>query len=84
MNKKTQCEEILEFLESGQSINPLQALDRFGCFRLASRISELKGKGHIITKKMVKSRYGKQFAQYNLEVQHDKTTENNGVLGLGF
>jgi hypothetical protein len=41
----TQKDKIKAHLESGKSITPLEALNLFGCFRLASRISELKREG---------------------------------------
>lgn len=41
----TQCNAILEYMEQGNSITPLEALGKFGCFRLASRISELRERG---------------------------------------
>jgi len=49
----------------GKGITPLQALNQFGCFRLAARIHELRGIGYNITKTNV-VRNNKQFAQYNL------------------
>lgn len=42
MSQKT---EILEYLKSGKSITPLEALSMFGCFRLAARISEIRDIG---------------------------------------
>ena len=52
-NKKylTQAESILNHLKEGKSITPLEALYDFGCFRLASRISDLKKAGHDIESK---------------------------------
>jgi hypothetical protein len=44
----TQCDEILKHLKTGRSITPLVALDRWGCFRLAARIRELKDAGYRI------------------------------------
>ena len=38
----TQCEQILAHLRSGKSITQYEALDKFKCFRLASRICDLK------------------------------------------
>jgi len=49
-NKKslTQTALILSHLKEGNSITALEALYDFGCFRLASRINELKKAGHNI------------------------------------
>ena len=64
--KKTQEARIRKHLESGKKINPLQALNIFGCFRLASRISDLiHKKGMSISKNMI-TRKGKCFAEYYL------------------
>ena len=50
----TQCAAILAHLESGKSITALVALDKFGCFRLAARIHELKYAGNAIRSAKVK------------------------------
>jgi hypothetical protein len=42
MNQETQ---ILEYLKAGNSLTPIQALNKFGCFRLAARIYRLKERG---------------------------------------
>lgn len=49
-NKKalTQTALILNHLKEGNSITALEALYDFGCFRLASRINELKKAGYDI------------------------------------
>ena len=52
------------------SINPLQALQDIGCFRLASRISDLKKQGYSIISERVNynNRLGeaKHFNEYRL------------------
>jgi hypothetical protein len=45
---KTQEESILRWLDEGQELTPMQALHAFGCFRLASRIWNLRKKGYPI------------------------------------
>jgi hypothetical protein len=52
-------------MKRGRGITPVQALNKFGCFRLASRIHELKGMGHNITTTNV-TKGDKSFAKYNL------------------
>ena len=49
----TQCNMIAEYLKSGKSITPMEALRKFGCMRLASRIHDLKERGMKITGSMV-------------------------------
>jgi hypothetical protein len=62
----SQNKQILSYLQKGGKITPLQALNKFGCFRLASRISDLCKDGHVIDRKMV-VRNGKRVAQYWIE-----------------
>ena len=59
--------KILNYLQDGQPITSLDALDRFGCMRLASRISELKRKGIPIKSRFIKAGNGKQVKEYWLE-----------------
>ena len=49
----SQNEMIADYLKSGKSINPMIALKKFHCFRLASRISDLKDKGMNIQRSIV-------------------------------
>ncbi|WP_194162992.1 septal ring lytic transglycosylase RlpA family protein, partial [Moraxella catarrhalis] len=37
-----QNQQILDYLMAGNTITPLEALERFGCFSLAARVYELK------------------------------------------
>jgi uncharacterized protein YjhX (UPF0386 family) len=60
---KSQNERILQHLKRGGKITPLDALEKFGCFRLAARISDLRKDGHLIsTENLTKD--GKTFASY--------------------
>lgn len=45
---ETQKSVILRHLVVGESLSPIEALERYGCFRLASRIHDLKRDGWII------------------------------------
>ena len=51
--KPTQCDLILDYMRRFGSINPLQALQDIGCFRLAARISDLKQQGYLIKSERV-------------------------------
>ncbi len=42
---ETQNKLIAQHLESGHTITALEALHRFGCFRLSARIWDLKRRG---------------------------------------
>ena len=48
-----QCKQILDYMDRFGSINPLQALQDIGCFRLASRINDLKNDGYAIESERV-------------------------------
>ncbi len=67
MKKQSQKEKILEYMRIRpiSGITPLEALYKFGCMRLASRIYDLKQDGHIIKKTMLTTR-NSTFAYYTL------------------
>lgn len=64
----TQCAKILAHLKKGLTITSLEALQMFGCMRLASRISDLRKRGENIVVEKVKLANGKSVAQYHLAV----------------
>ena len=70
MSKATQAEMILDYIEEFGSITPLEAIRDIGCYRLASRVSDLRKKGYPIKTKMVSvpNRYGgkSNVARYSL------------------
>ena len=61
----TQTEQIRAHLQSGRDITPLEALDTYGCFRLASRIAELRAEG-LDVQTLTEKRNGKAYARYRL------------------
>ena len=68
---RTQNEMILKHLQTHKrGITPMQALEKFGCMRLASRISDLRQMGYVISREMiaVKNRDGEtcHVANYKL------------------
>lgn len=62
---KSQRERILIHLQSGKTINPLQALNLYGCFRLGARIYDLKRAGFDIDSRLVHEN-GVQYAEYSM------------------
>jgi len=65
MSKKSQKENILEYLEIGNKITPLESLYQFGSIRLRAMIYDLRQEGfHISTHN--KTVDGKTFAEYEL------------------
>jgi hypothetical protein len=67
MNESQQT-AILNWLRTGQSITPYQALISLNCFRLSARIYNLKKEGHPIKTTMI-TKDGKTFASYSLQKQ---------------
>lgn len=65
MANKSQNERILNYLSNHKAITPIQALNKFGCFRLAARISDLRSQGHTIWTSNV-TKDGKTYASYSL------------------
>jgi len=62
---KSQNVLIINYLKKNNSINPIQALAMFGCFRLAARVDDLKHSGYEIVSE-IKSEKGKRYAEYKL------------------
>ncbi len=52
--KKSQCEKIVEYMQKYGTITQAQAYVDIGCWRLASRISDLKRRGYAIRSEMIK------------------------------
>ena len=64
----SQIDRILAVLESGGTLTALDALEDFGCSRLASRITDLKRMGYPVATR--RNRYGRlcRVAEYYMEV----------------
>jgi hypothetical protein len=65
----SQSDLILAALKHGDRLTPLDALTRFQCMRLASRISDLKQKGEVIHTRTIKTDSGKSVAEYWMDVE---------------
>ena len=66
-SQKSQMQAIKEWLEAGNPITPLVALEKFGCFRLSAQIFNLKKLGLNIKCKNDKDpRTGKRYGTYVL------------------
>lgn len=63
MNSQNQL--IKAHLESGKAITSYEALELYGCFRLASRIYDIKSSGYAINKDMIELPSGKYIASYS-------------------
>lgn len=66
---RTQCNMIADYLQKGYSITSLEALQKFGCLRLASRVHDLKERGLNIGKKIITLPNKKRVCEYFLVKQ---------------
>ena len=66
-SKRSQCDLILNYLQRGNGLTPIDALERFGCFRLAARVNDLRKRGYLIARGDVNLVNGKRCAIYYLE-----------------
>lgn len=68
--RTTQCERIVKYMEDFGGITSAEAMSELSCFRLASRINDLRRLGVDIRSEMVtgKNRYGEKihFKRYFL------------------
>lgn len=66
--QQSQKRAIKSHLISGGSITPIEALNKYGCLRLAARISELRSDGMHIKTVLTRSRSNphKKYATYSL------------------
>jgi hypothetical protein len=71
---KTQTESILEYLQAGNKLTPLEALNKFGCFRLGARIWDIKHLGHDIKSELIKVN-NKYVSQYSMEIVEIKNPD---------
>ena len=62
----SQARLILRHLQSGATLTALDALDLFGCNRLAARIADLRAKGYRVQSTLIELPNGKRVASYAL------------------
>jgi len=68
--KQSQENQILSYLQSGRSLTAMDALVKFGCWRLAARCFRLRQKGYNIKTKIEETKQGKLIARYSLPVNN--------------
>jgi hypothetical protein len=61
----SQADHIALYLESGYELTAIDALEMFGCFRLAARIKDLRARG-VPIETLDREANGKRFAAYRL------------------
>jgi hypothetical protein len=64
MKTQSQNQVIYEWLKSGRTIDPIRALDLFGCFRLGARIYDIERKYNIEVKREMIYRGDKKWMKY--------------------
>ena len=62
----SQCALIKEWLMKGRKLTSLEALNLFGCMRLASRIHDLRERGLNIHTEKIQVPSGKYVTQYSI------------------
>ena len=69
--KDTQNKRLLSHLQKGNSINPLEAWQKLGIYRLSARVFDLRDSGHEIdtTRKEVNNQFNEiiNVAEYSLK-----------------
>lgn len=75
--KPTQEQLILDYLKQGRGLTPIEALNMFGVFRLASRINSLRKEHEIETETVHHN--GKSYARYSLK-KAEYVVEANGQM----
>ena len=63
----TQLAHLFAWLSVGRAITALQALEEFGCARLAARIHNLRSQGYGIADEFIETNNGKRVKQYWLD-----------------
>lgn len=70
---KNQMQQILEYMQEGNSITPLEALRKFGCLRLGARIWDIRHKLNIpVISEPFRVSKDKIVAKYSLIVKKAK------------
>ena len=65
--QKKQTDKIRDYLDAGNTLTSLEALKLFSCFRLASRMHDLKKLGYLFSKEMISIDGSRKVAQYSKE-----------------
>jgi len=79
--KISQTDKVLRHLRDYGAINPAQAMNDYGIFRLAARIKDLRDLGYYIETEYVRStnRYGEtvRFAEYQFPQTNNATRQED-------
>lgn len=67
-SSESQCAKIKDWLMSGNKLTSLEALNLFGCMRLASRIHDLRERGLDVKTERIQVPSGKYVTQYSVAI----------------
>ena len=71
-NTISQNNSILAYMQNGNRITPIEALNLFKCFRLTARICDLKQRGFDIKKQFIKvGNMNKKVMQYWIDIENN-------------
>lgn len=69
MTAKSQTSRILQYLLKGGKLTALDALRKFNCFRLASRVNDIRNMNRYkIVREFVTTKGGARVARYSIPV----------------
>lgn len=63
---RSQTDLILDWMLAGHTITPLEALEKYGCSRLAARIADIRQKGYLVYSEFITTPSGKRVKSYYL------------------
>lgn len=72
---RSQAGLILRHLQSGGTLTALDALDLFGCNRLAARVADLRNKGYNVKSRWLTLANGKRVSEYYLVAEGVRDAE---------
>lgn len=70
LREGSQNSQLLADLLKGRKVTPYDALADYGCMRLAARVAELRGKGHVIETEEYVTSTGKTVARYYIRKEN--------------
>ena len=74
----SQTKQIRKHLDEGNSITAFEALQLYGCLRLASRMYDLRKSGYVFVKEMIDVGNGKRVAEYTyISLQYTSKTHQD-------
>lgn len=63
----SQSKQILDYLQAGNALTPLEAMRKFNCLRLGARIYDLRQLGYQINSRLITDEHTKKrYAIYSL------------------